>query len=459
MFGSATLALPASRTAQQVRAVRAYRALRSRGFGARLGGARALCATPMSSSKAPPPRRRHATHSAVVLPTKPRRLFWDPWTELEWRRTERSLKRWLLEHVSPLGAYLSEWELARLSRACAIVRFTAGKPIPESPFYVVLEGEISVLSSDGEELLVRDSGSFFTRLAGQGNVSSVQGHELGAVGGKDGAPAARRFSHVMLGAADDGPAPSVSKLPTDKSMSRRRMSGKPGNGRRGSGRETQLFGKVSGRLLLVSSLDQLDNFIELDCSAQGREGFASIVSLNLATVLSGVPFIRRAGLTDRSLRKLAEICHYLTLPEHEYVFRQGAPASAFYILLKGSAEVVIDEHALTGSFGKGAAEVHSVEEVHGRTRTAGETMGVTSLVLNAPFFHYGMWCKERTLLLVVPYDRFRTFLDAHPSVCAQSGEQQRLAFYTHSTSRTRRGFAPSSLRDARASLFLTMATP
>lgn len=377
-----------------------------------------LAGAPMSSARRtsapPPPRRRHATHSAVVLPTRPQRKFWDPWTEIEWRRTERSLKRWLLEHVSPLGAYLSEWELARLSRACAIVRFAAGKPIPESPFYVVLEGEISVLSSDGEELLVRDSGSFFTRLAGQGKVNSVQGHELGAVGGKG---AVRRFSHVMLGA--DDVFGSGSKLPLDMSItklaegvSRRRLN----SVRPGSSVETQLFGKVSGRLLLVSSLDLLDSFIEADCSAKGREGFASIVSLNLATVLSGVPFIKQAGLSDRSLRKLAELCHYVTLPEHEYVFRQGAPASAFYILLKGSAEVIIDEEALTGSFGHGAAAVHGVEEVHGRIRIAGETMGITSLVLCAPTFHYGMWCRERTLLLVVPFDKFRTFLDNHPSV-------------------------------------------
>ena len=239
MFGSATLALPASRTAQQVRAVRAYRALRSRGFGARLGGARALCATPMSSSKAPPPRRRHATHSAVVLPTKPRRLFWDPWTELEWRRTERSLKRWLLEHVSPLGAYLSEWELARLSRACAIVRFTAGKPIPESPFYVVLEGEISVLSSDGEELLVRDSGSFFTRLAGQGNVSSVQGHELGAVGGGQARARAQARGGQPergRGAAGDGlrraGGPRRLQVRSGRGRDPRRLGDAPGGGER-----------------------------------------------------------------------------------------------------------------------------------------------------------------------------------------------------------------------------------
>ena len=67
---------------------------------------------------------------------------------------------------SPMGAYLSLDELVRLARACSIVSFKKDDPLPESPFYLVLKGEVRVLTPEGEVLVDKREGAFFTRRAG-----------------------------------------------------------------------------------------------------------------------------------------------------------------------------------------------------------------------------------------------------------------------------------------------------
>ena len=182
----------------------------------------------------------------------------------------------MLANATPLGAYLNEEELLKLARACSILRFRKGKPLRESPFYLLIEGVVSVVAVEsGLELCSRTS--FFTRHAGQDGVT------------------------VM---------------------------------------ETSLVGKESGKVLVVSSEYKLDDFYDM-CSSQGREGYAMVVSTNLSHLLRNVDFVKESHLSGAELLKLAEMCSYLAVPERADVFKQGDLANAFYIILKGTAEVCI----------------------------------------------------------------------------------------------------------------------
>ena len=49
-----------------------------------------------------------------------------------------------LENASPLGVYLSKEELTALARLCTSCKVKPGKNLPESPFYIVIKGEVEV---------------------------------------------------------------------------------------------------------------------------------------------------------------------------------------------------------------------------------------------------------------------------------------------------------------------------
>ena len=98
--------------------------------------------------------------------------------------------------------------------------------------------------------------------------------------------------------------------------------------------DTILVGHKAGKVLLVRSVERLLTFLER-CSAHARDAYETVVSTNLATVLSSVPFIKEAQMESNSLRSLSELCSYLTLPPNSYVFQQGDEADRFYIVLKG----------------------------------------------------------------------------------------------------------------------------
>ena len=73
-----------------------------------------------------------------------------------------------------------------------------------------------------------------------------------------------------------------------------------------------------------------------------------LVSTNLGSLLRNVDFVKQSKLQGPDLLKLADMCTYLALPERADVFHQGELANCFYIILKGTAEVKINEKALTG---------------------------------------------------------------------------------------------------------------
>ena len=86
----------------------------------------------------------------------------------------------MLANATPLGAYLNEEELLKLARACSILRFRKGKPLRESPFYLLIEGVVSVVAVEsGLELCSRTS--FFTRHAGQDGVTVMETSLVGTL--------------------------------------------------------------------------------------------------------------------------------------------------------------------------------------------------------------------------------------------------------------------------------------
>ena len=175
-------------------------------------------------------------------------------------------------------------------------------------------------------------------------------------------------------------------------------------------------------MMLVRREAKLDAYYE-SWSATAKEGYDAIVSTNLISLLSAVGFIRQAELGLEALQHLASLCSYLTLPEGAKVFRQGDPADCFYIVLKGAAEVQIDEQKLVGrrmsvsgtlNLNGGSAGSRTSEEHV--TRGYGETFGLASFVLNAPTRQYGMVTTERSLFLIISKENFRPFLSVNPTL-------------------------------------------
>ena len=75
-------------------------------------------------------------------------------------------RRISLEDQSPLGAYLTPEELLELAKVCSGAKFRPGSSLPESPFYVVVSGQVEVRDPNGSVLCTKYPGSFFTRRAG-----------------------------------------------------------------------------------------------------------------------------------------------------------------------------------------------------------------------------------------------------------------------------------------------------
>lgn len=267
-------------------------------------------------------------HTAAV-PTLPKGILGGFGSCLRRENVQHPFISHVLEHWSPLGAYLTPSEIAHLASACQVVTFRPGGRLHDSPFYVVVEGTVVVMSAEKSaadhagELCTRSAGAFFTRHAGQGNVKQLAASAGGGAGFHD--------------------------------------------------EHTELLGKTAGKVMLVGSDERLDDFVVDHCSAAGRDGYESIVSTNLATVLGDVPFIQKAELAEAraasctprratrtlrpaprpstarrrappwrvqaALRSLAELCSYETASAGSFVFLQGDVADAFFIVLKGSVEV------------------------------------------------------------------------------------------------------------------------
>lgn len=70
----------------------------------------------------------------------------------------------LLE-ATPFYAYLEASEMRLLAKAFVRRSFARGKALPDSPFYLMLRGEVEVRQG-GSALCRKANGSFFSRRAG-----------------------------------------------------------------------------------------------------------------------------------------------------------------------------------------------------------------------------------------------------------------------------------------------------
>jgi hypothetical protein len=256
-------------------------------------------------------------------------------------------RRSSLEDHSPLGAYLSAEELLELAKVCESMSFRQGVALPESPFYVVISGQVEVRDPNGNVLCTKYPGSFFTRRAGL-VAQTKQGKKTGGELPADAAAVQR--SSIVKADLEDGES-DLDSAPLTSIVG----------------------GKVGGTVVFVRS-DKFEVYIHKDCSHASAEVCNSITRTNIGTQLSQVPFIKQADLEPTGLRALGEICSYATYPAKKVIFKQGDPAENFYILLKGSVDITINVKALRGT---------GDEEVKAGTRGVGDSFGVAALVYNA----------------------------------------------------------------------------
>ena len=279
------------------------------------------------------------------------------------RRVAKQLKVASLSSTSPLGAYCTQEEIRELARCCSVRSFAIGAELWESPFYLVLTGEISVIGANGMQLCTRSSGSFFSRHAGMGVMEVIHQSQ-------------NAKSAELMAATGEV--------------------------------QTILKAKRKSLVLLVTAEGRLMNFLE-KCSPVAFHGYDAIVSTNMATRLNGVGFLKDAGLAGWEFSRLGEMCLYVALQKNEVLFRQGDPTDAFFIVLQGAVEVVINEQAY-------APTAQAATKAQGVRYEAGDVIGLAAVALSAPERMSTIVCIQRTLLLVVSAVNFETFISVNSRV-------------------------------------------
>jgi hypothetical protein len=186
-----------------------------------------------------------------------------------WREapTAQQLKFAALDSSSPLGACVSESELLRLSNACRIVKVAAGRPLPDSPFYLIMEGRVDVLDENGHLLVKRERWAFFTKLAGQLPPGMVDDEPVGA------APA------VGLGRNRRSSISNTIARITERRASR---ATRPGEYRL---METNLVASEASKVVVLTSEDALERFYN-SLSPAAQHQFDTIINTNLTCILS-----------------------------------------------------------------------------------------------------------------------------------------------------------------------------
>jgi len=292
-----------------------------------------------------------------------------------------ALKLQTLEESSPLGVYLSFDELDKLARSCTISPIKQDQPLAESPFYIVLKGQVQVSTKTGKVLVSKVAGTFFTRRAGLVKREDSRASKAWSGGGS---PISKGSKKSYSESRDTDEEILADDVPT-----------------------TSIVGQLDGSVLWITG-EKLDSFMA-QLSEHSRDAVGAILRTNIGTQLSQVPFIQEAVLAPADLRSLGELCSYRTVAENTVIFKQGDVAEEFYIILKGLVEVTIDAKQVTGQGDAG-------ESVAAGKRHVGESFGVAALVYNAATRKYSVRAMERTLLLVISKDNFSKFLAHKPSL-------------------------------------------
>ena len=238
-------------------------------------------------------------------------------------------KRTVLEDNTPLGAYLTSKEvrtqhasrtqpcgnsrsqltltrgstpvrqLGELAKICSSAKVSVGKLLPESPFYVIISGQVEVREGTSNDVLcTKSAGAFFTRRAGLVAQQQTRGTRRSAMS-RTTSPSTDIESRSSIVAAKDADEEADDSTPL-----------------------TDMVGKSSGKVLWVHT-DKLLIFLENVVSRESRDIINAITRTNIGTQLSQVPFIEQAGLDAPALRSLGEICSYACYQEGKTVFQQG----------------------------------------------------------------------------------------------------------------------------------------
>lgn len=191
-------------------------------------------------------------------------------------------------------------QLGELAKICSSAKVSVGKLLPESPFYVIISGQVEVREIESNEVLcTKYAGAFFTRRAGLVAQQQSRGTRRTATNSRNTSPSLdvdSRKSIVAEKIVDDEEAESTQL--------------------------TNMVGKSSGKVLWVNT-EKLLVFLENAASRESRDIINAITRTNIGTQLSQVPFIEQAGLDAPALRSLGEICSYACYQEGKTVFQQG----------------------------------------------------------------------------------------------------------------------------------------
>ena len=267
---------------------------------------------------------------------------------------------------TPFYVFLGDAELAALAGAFRRVKFSKGAELPESVFYLIVEGEIGVHAGD-RELCARHGPAFFSRNVGRRPMKQK-----------------RRSS-----AADS--------YDSDKEAPR-------------------IVGKSPGSALIISSRD-LEAFNAK--SEAGARAAKVMLASSLETSLSKVPFVAAAELSDAQLHALAESCSFEAVDAGGTVFKQGATADAFYIVLHGKVEVVVDVVQMAADkkavVAPGSKQEESVVRIE--TMRPGAYFGEMALVID-DVRSASVNALERSLFLRISRADFTSLLALAPSLDA-----------------------------------------
>jgi CRP-like cAMP-binding protein len=125
-----------------------------------------------------------------------------------------------------------------------------------------------------------------------------------------------------------------------------------------------------------------------------RVGGRRAAQRDLVPILAGIPLF--AGLSKRDLRRVAAVSVLRTVPRGSRIVREGEPGRAFYVLLNGTARVVIGGAAVA-------------------TLAPGQFFGELSLVDGGPRTAT-ITAEEETAVLELSRAAFTGLLTDQPSI-------------------------------------------
>jgi len=313
---------------------------------------------------------------------------------------------------TPFHAYLDPDDMKALTKCFAKKTFKKGEELPESPFYLLLEGEVQITTPQGHILATKKPGSFFTRNFRVDKVAA-RPKRMSLFGGNP--RAGRRVSNVGDAGGGDvrlvSPAPEVEQGVTFTSSFRFQFTAKKRNSITPAQTEqkkdeedkkedkmlakfgiSQIVAKSAGSVLVIPPKG-LEKFEKRNAACEGI--VRKLRAANIESALKKVPFILDAQLHDGEMRTLGELCAYQALDVGESVFDQGDDSRDFFIVLHGSLDVTVD--------GTKVATIGEGQYVGERALVLDEKRGATVKAV------------ERSLLVHFNKQSFVDFLKLAPS--------------------------------------------